>query len=446
MKIKQRPEDFDVQESYRYDDDPRGPWRVYLMDKQKLGTLEAVERIRFKFKLKREQFSFCGLKDKQGRTKQLIAVEGTDVSMQDPDLRLKLLGRTREPLSAENITSNRFSVTVRDLVPEDLAELPNSVAEVNRVGVVNYFDSQRFGYLKHGQGQIAKELVLGRFEQALKQFMATPSELDEGADSKVKAFWRDRWGDWDARSPIPAAERYLPIVRHLKENPTDFAGAFMKIDRRTRMMVIFTYQSWLWNEAVRRYLMARVPTELLVAIPYQAGTLLFHRDAPADVLRELRKVDFPLLAPDSPLEDPEIKKAVDWVLGREHLTLAQLKVPGVPQLFFKHEPRRLLIYPGKLIIGKPLPDELQPDRTRVNVAFTLPPGAYATLVVKRLFWFELEKGRRARILTERKDKARAEKEASIAERLANPPPGYRAQQAAKKKLRAERRAQARQGK
>ena len=35
--------------------------------------------------------------------------------MQDPDLRLKFLGRTDRPLTAANITSNRFAVTVRAL-------------------------------------------------------------------------------------------------------------------------------------------------------------------------------------------------------------------------------------------------------------------------------------------------------------------------------------------
>ena len=45
MKLKQRPEDFSVTESWRFDPDPRGAWFVYLMDKQKLSTFEAVERI-----------------------------------------------------------------------------------------------------------------------------------------------------------------------------------------------------------------------------------------------------------------------------------------------------------------------------------------------------------------------------------------------------------------
>lgn len=444
MRIKQRPEDFDVAEGYRFDEEPSGKYRVYLMDKQKLGTLDAIERLRVRFKLKRDQFSICGLKDKQGRTKQLIAVEGADIEMQDPDLRLKFLGRTTKPLSAQNITSNRFSVTVRDLSTEDLEELPGSTAEVNRVGVVNYFDSQRFGYLKHGQGLIARELVHGRFERALQGFFATPSELDQSEDAKVKAFWRDNWGNWEARPSFASWVKYRPIIQHLQENPKDFAGAFMKIDARTRAMVIFTYQSFLWNESVRRLLMGVVPHEMLVAIPYQAGTLLFPRDMPADVQKRLRQLEFPLLGPDTALTDPDVKRAVDWVMGREHLEVADLRVPGVPQLFFKHELRPLLIYPGKLVIGKPAPDEMERGRTRVNVAFTLPPGAYATLVIKRLFWFDLEKGRRGRLEDEREAKQQAVREAAIAERKANPPPTFRQKQAQKKQLKAQRRTEAAQ--
>ena len=37
--------------------------------------------------------------------------------------------------------------------------------------------------------------------------------------------------------------------------------------------------------------------------------------------------------------------------------------------------------------GRPQRDELNRDALKINVAFTLPPGAYATLVVKRLFHF-----------------------------------------------------------
>jgi tRNA pseudouridine13 synthase len=186
------------------------------MDKQKLSTFEAVERIRSRYGLRPGAISFCGLKDKQGRTEQLIAVDGAEVDCQEPDLRLKPLGRTGRPLSAENTTSNRFSVTVRAVTDEDLQELPRAAAEVNRLGVVNYFDSQRFGSLKHGQGYIAKDLLRGDFEAALRNYLAKPSPLDRSDDAKVKEFWRKHWGDWTRRVSVEAAHRYDRVIRSLE--------------------------------------------------------------------------------------------------------------------------------------------------------------------------------------------------------------------------------------
>ncbi len=113
MRLKQKPEDFSVKESFRFEEVPGGPYYVYLMDKQKLSTFEAIERLSNKFGLRPGSISYCGLKDKQGRTEQLVAIEGKEIDLQEPDLRLKFMGRTDRPLSAENTTSNRFSVTAR---------------------------------------------------------------------------------------------------------------------------------------------------------------------------------------------------------------------------------------------------------------------------------------------------------------------------------------------
>ena len=389
MRIKQKPEDFSVKESYRFDEVETGRHRVYLMDKQKLSTFDAVTRLRDAFGLKPGAISYCGLKDKQGRTEQIIAVDGADVDMQQPDLRLKYLGRTDKPLSSANITSNRFSVTVRALSPQSLGPLNVATAEVNRLGVVNYFDSQRFGSLKHGQGFIAKDLIRGDFEAALHNFLAAPSELDRTEDAKVKAFWRDNWGLWDARVPYEGTRKYHRILKSLRDHPKDFLRAFMQIDSDYRAMLLFTYQSYLWNEGVRRYLQLLLPREHLFPMRYQAGTLLFHRDASAEVMRILRDATFPLLAPDSVITDPQKEEAVAWVLGKEKLKLSDLRIEEEPRrLYFKHEERPLLVFPHKLVIGRTLPDDINRGEVKVNVAFTLPPGAYATLVVKRLFHFE----------------------------------------------------------
>ena len=65
-----------VREGYRYQSDPEGSVWVYRLDKQKVSTLQALERISKDFAVRRRDLSVCGLKDKQGRTEQLVGVLG----------------------------------------------------------------------------------------------------------------------------------------------------------------------------------------------------------------------------------------------------------------------------------------------------------------------------------------------------------------------------------
>jgi tRNA pseudouridine13 synthase len=468
MKLKQRPEDFVVTESWRFDEDPSGDHYVYLMDKQKLTTFDAVDRLCARFKIPHAAVSYCGLKDKQGRTTQLVAVRGQQVELQDPDLRLKFLGRSASPLTAANTTSNRFAVTVRDLAEEDLAKLAASVAEVHRLGVVNYFDSQRFGALKHGQGFVAKEFLRGDFETALRNLIARPSELDQSDDARVKGFWKEHWEQWEKRNPFPGADKYRRVVKYLAAHPGDYRGAILRTEPRWRALQVFAYQSWLWNEGAKAYLKDVVGITRMVPVRYQVGVLLFPRELDSATADLLREKTFPLLGPDSTFDDERVKRAAMAVLKRDDMTLASLSVPGTPEIHFDHEERPLMVHPGRLTLGAPQRDELNKGRLRVNVAFTLPPGAYATLVVKRLFHWTLEPrastpqarrelkragregaegdefraARKAPLLSA--DSAPAATEAAPAAAAAKPdePVGFRARQKAKKAAREQARAAA----
>jgi tRNA pseudouridine13 synthase len=395
MRLKAKPEDFVVRESWTYPEVAGGGYHVYALDKQKVTTFQAAERIARRFSLPLSAVSFCGLKDKQGRTEQLIAVKGDPLTLQEPDLRLRHLGETDRPLTARNVQKNRFAVTVRDLSSRDVERLPESVAEVNRLGLVNYFDSQRFGHLKHGQGFIAKDLLKGQWEHALHNLIAKPSPLDASHDAKVKAFWRDHWGEWKVRGPLPEDLRTRRIFEQLRRKPDDYRAAFLTIEPRYRALILFTYQSYLWNEGVKLLLLDLVPQKDLCQLPYQAGVLLFPRNASPEAARTLREARFPLLGPDTPPQSGAVGAAVERSLRREKLELGGLRIQGAP-LYFKHEQRALSVMPGKLVVGKASRDELARDRLRVNVAFTLPSGSYATLLVRRLFWFASEKRGRDR--------------------------------------------------
>ncbi len=447
MRLKYRPEDFAVHESWKFNEVPGGGYLVYAMDKQKLSTFEAVERIATRAKVARSAISFCGLKDKQGRTEQLVAMKaepGEPFTLQEPDIKLRLIGETDHPLSAKNVNSNRFNVTVRDLDEREITRLPESVAEVNRLGVVNYFDSQRFGHLKHGQGFIAKDLLKGQWEHALHNLIAQPSTLDQTSDAKMKAFWKEHWGQWGAHGPTPDPRTYN-ILRQLRKSPKDFKTAFMTLEPRYRALILFTYQSYLWNEGVKLLLLELLPRKALCQIPYQVGQLLFPREVPAgsaDLLTFLRNGGFPLLGPDSGDKLPAgegpipqaVRHAVEATLRREKLTLPGLRIPDA-SLFFKHEERPLTVVPGKLVVSAPERDEHFRGRTKVRLSFTLPSGSYATLVVRRLFWFS-----EAREREPLRPLAPEEPEVIAVPAAPAAPVGFLAQKRAKKAARAEARA------
>src|SRR5207244_11474378 len=98
---------------------------------------------------------------------------------------------------------------------------------------------------------------------------------------------------------LPIRNRNAPVLRRLREDPRDFKGAFMHIDRRLRAMALFELQSYVWNEGVKRYLGARVPGAELIGMRYQAGALTMPRSMPRELRYQRWGRAFPRLAPDS---------------------------------------------------------------------------------------------------------------------------------------------------
>src|SRR5260370_1507314 len=98
------------------------------MDKEQVSTIQVLERLSKEFAVRRRHLSVCGLKDKQGRTEQLVGVLGGALGesevVQSGDLRLKLIGRTAQPLTSAHISANRFAVTARDLSADGATRLP----------------------------------------------------------------------------------------------------------------------------------------------------------------------------------------------------------------------------------------------------------------------------------------------------------------------------------
>lgn len=388
MKLKTAPEDFVVTELARWEEDPEGDYRIYRVRKRKMTTFEAIDLIRDHTGAEGEALTYAGLKDRQAVAVQHVALRGLELRGKIPGLRCDLVGRARHPLTSRHLLGNRFEIIVRELDHASAGLFCGRAREVAEHGLPNYFGEQRFGNIRAGQAFLARELILGRHEEALRLLLATPGRFDPPADVARKQVIARLWGNWRLIAEKVRGGPHPSILRDLARHPGDYAGALDRMPARTRAIHMLSYQAYIWNEAVTRYLGHHLPHKGLLEAPYCCDRFVFWkppRGRHRAVLNRLKGLSFPLIDHESKLEDPDIRLAIDSVLVAEGIPRREFRAKGVPSAFFKEVPRALILEPEDLTVSEVEADEKNRGKARLRLAFTLPPGAYATLVLSRIF-------------------------------------------------------------
>jgi len=393
MRLKQRIEDFRVRELLAPDVvGAQGDWAVYRVTKRKLTSLEAAARVAQAAGVPSGEVSMAGLKDRQGVTIQHMALHGgRPITLHDPDLRVETIGRARAELDAEASEGNAFELVLRALDARELALLRTNLAQLREHGLVNYFGDQRFGNLRHGQGWIARELMHGEPERALRALLTGLSQHDDRESAAFKLALGRAWGDWAAcRDVAGRFGAHHSVFEHLKRNPDDFAGAFQHVSTRLRLIHLYAFQSHLWNRAVAEYVRLVVPPAERIVIESVEGPLVFPSGAlpleppgppPQPAMGESFRLPGERLAD---VEHPLQRALLEDALAAERMVPAEFTIQGVPGFQIKGEDRPLLVRPRHLRVRPAEPDPLNWPLRLVKVRFELPRGAYATLVVQRL--------------------------------------------------------------
>jgi tRNA pseudouridine13 synthase len=119
-------------------------------------------------------------------------------------------------------------------------------------------------------------------------------------------------------------------------------------------------------------------------VTLRLGEVPMHRGLDAEQFRQLRDLSLPLPSARLKMDpsDPRLAPVLE-VLAEEGLTLRQLRIKGIRELFFSKGERAALCLPAGLE-GRAESDELHPGRQKLVLAFELPRGSYATLIVKRI--------------------------------------------------------------
>jgi tRNA pseudouridine13 synthase len=236
VRLKTIPEDFRVRELLQWPEVQGGDYVVHLLHKEKLSTPEALAMVVREGDVDRSAIAYAGLKDRQAVTDQYVTIERRAVEIRLPNLRMSPVGSTDRPITSRMSGGNAFTIVVRDLQPHGAATLRRSMPSLIKTGFPNYFDDQRFGCLRHGQGFPMRSVLHGDYERALQQLIAEPSPVAITGDVKLKKTLQLRWRDWETCARIARGPAYEPIFQHLLAHPDDFRGALEHVPLRQRVI------------------------------------------------------------------------------------------------------------------------------------------------------------------------------------------------------------------
>ncbi len=385
MKLKQLPEDFQVEELTDVTPGGQGPFALYRLEKSGWTTLDAIQAIRRRWKLDWRRVSYGGLKDRHAQTVQYLTIlHGPQRSLTHHGITLQYLGPVTAPYKSKDIRANRFRITLRALTLDEVELVQRAVAELRADGVPNYFDEQRFGSVGDNKEFVARYMVQGNYEEALCLALTGPYRHDRAAQKQEKAVLRAHWGDWaTCKERLPRGHA-RSLVDYLVHHPGDFKGALARLRPELRGLYLSAYQSYLWNRMLTRWLLQRCRPEQLIMIRSRLGDLPLPRGLDAAQRAELAGLLLPLPSARLKIEasDP-LRPLVDGVLAEEGLKLDELKVKGFREPFFSKGDRPALCHPC-LLEHEAGADEHNSGCQKLVLSFELPRGSYATLVVKRV--------------------------------------------------------------
>src|SRR5688500_15348719 len=114
MKLKQRPDDFRVEELTASVPGASGDFAFYRLDKTGWTTPDALAAVRRRWKIDHRRLGYGGLKDRHAVTSQYLTIfRGPERNLSHERITLTYLGRRTVPYGSTDITANRFTIVLR---------------------------------------------------------------------------------------------------------------------------------------------------------------------------------------------------------------------------------------------------------------------------------------------------------------------------------------------
>lgn len=168
FRFRQNTEDFIVDEVPLYEQGPdKGNYLIAKVQKQELSTMEMLNLLESNMDC--HSIGYAGLKDKHATTTQYISMPlkfaKNFEKFKHPRIKVLEYFRSPEKLNIGDLKGNHFQIRLHDVTPDNAIALKSVLDTIMREGMPNYFGYQRFG---HDSANFDKAKEVARGERIMK--------------------------------------------------------------------------------------------------------------------------------------------------------------------------------------------------------------------------------------------------------------------------------------
>ncbi|MEN8376777.1 MAG: tRNA pseudouridine(13) synthase TruD, partial [Gemmatimonadota bacterium] len=397
--IRRSWDDFVVREIPLHEPTGDGDHALLEVEKRGVSTAAAVRDLSRALGVRPSDVGVAGLKDTRAVTVQRVSVEHVDpgaaLALELPRVRVTNAWRTRRKLRTGHLAGNAFELKLRGEAAADVRlRLPDMRAVLpvlTERGIPNYFGAQRFG-MRADNHRVGRALLAGDFAEAAALIAGRPEPGDAGDMLRARELF-DAGRFAEAAGAWPRGNAEAARVARAKASGRDDRGAVMATGKKLLRFYVSALQSALFNDV----LAARVGSldaleagdvawvhegERVFLVEDPAGDTAPGDPAGASVAELAARGE---ISPTGPLFGPRMKEPAGAQAAREAAVLEGAGLAAGD--FGRRGPwgtpggRRPLRVPGVTFDVDAGEDETGPY---VRLAFSLPPGAYATAVLREL--------------------------------------------------------------
>uniref|UniRef100_A0AAF5I1U8 NADH dehydrogenase [ubiquinone] flavoprotein 1, mitochondrial n=1 Tax=Strongyloides stercoralis TaxID=6248 RepID=A0AAF5I1U8_STRER len=382
----------------------------FTLSKENKDTSYAVREIATRCGLNVKLFSFSGNKDRRGVTSQKVAVYRVKIeklmkcSKSLKNIRLHNFEYKENSLGLGDNCGNRFQIILRDVGNNiTLDDVKKRCEGVNKYGFLNYFGHQRFGTLGINTAEVGRLILKKNYQEAINQILSSKKDMSRETFQEALLSYASDNDAKKAFDMIKGNGKKHSLEGNLLKALIDKNGnchnALFSMPRETISLYIHAFQSFIFNEVISQRIEEYGPV-LLDGDIDENGKLLNNDNTIFDIA-------IPLPSSEMDMPNNKTKEIIENMLKKYEITCDDFKslskhvmISKISRKIFKkledpiccdlikYNDERCILQ-RELING---PDIIDGDKyTAIKLIFSLEAGGYATMLLREILRFNVDK-------------------------------------------------------